>query len=75
MLLGLLGIDQHGEHYNIQKHPRKELLEQLGRKHADKMYVDLKDGATLHKGYVIGGLWISVYEVHRWTGGVPCPQS
>jgi len=66
MKLGYLGIDQYGQHYEIDKHPRKELLEQLGYQHADKMYVDLKDGGHRHKGYVIGGLWITVHEVHSW---------
>lgn len=64
--LGYLGIDQYHQHYKIKEHPRKELLEQLGRKHADKMYVDTKDGSQKHKGYVIGGLWITLYEVHSW---------
>ena len=32
--LGYLGIDQYGTHYTIQKYLRKELLEQLYRKHA-----------------------------------------
>ena len=66
MKLGYLGIDQYGDSYNLEKNPRKELLEQLDRKHADKMYVDLKNGGFRHKGYVIAGRWISVYEVHSW---------
>jgi len=67
MKLGYLGIDQHGQHYKMKEYPRKELLEQLGRKHADKMYVDkVTTGKSEHIGYVIGGLWITVYEVHDW---------
>lgn len=68
-LLGYLGIDQHGQHFNMDKHPRKELLRQLGRSHASKMYCDLKSGGSRHAGYVIAGLWIDVYEVHAWEGG------
>jgi len=66
MILGYLGIDQYGQHYTIKKHPRKELLEQLGSTHASKMYVDLKSGGSREKGYVISGLWIDVYQVHLW---------
>jgi hypothetical protein len=66
MKLGYIGIDQYGHHYTIEKHPRKELLEQLGSTHADKMYVDTKAGLTKHKGYIISGLWISVYAIHEW---------
>jgi len=66
MKLGYLGIDQHGTHYHIKKHPRKELLEQLGCTHADKMYCDTTSGKAREKGYVIKGLWIDVYQVHTW---------
>jgi len=66
MKLGYIGIDQFGETYNIKKHPRKELLEQLYRQHTSKMYVDKKDGSTRHVGYIIAGHWITVYEVHEW---------
>ena len=64
--LGYLGIDQYGNHYKIDKHPRKELLEELGRKHARKMYVDLKQGGSRHVGYVIAGHWIEVYRICQW---------
>ena len=65
MKLGYLGIDQYGGRYKIDKYPRKELLAQLGRAHAELMYQDSKNG-TRRAGYVIAGLWISVYEVHEW---------
>ena len=55
-----MGHDQCGQHYNIVKHPRKELMERLDAKHADKMYVDRPDGAY-HIGYIIRGCWITVY--------------
>jgi len=64
--LGYLGIDQYGQRYKIDKHPRKELLEQLGRSNASKMYCDTKAGKVRHDGYIIAGLWISVYRVCEW---------
>ena len=68
MKLGYLGIDQYGQRFKIDKHPRKELLDYLGYKSAQKMFVDTKSGASKHVGYVIGGHWITVYEVHEWVG-------
>ena len=60
----IMGIDQYGQTYHkLGKYPRKELLERLGYKKADKMYRDKKDGSTVHCGYVIGRNWISLYEV------------
>ncbi len=67
-----MGHDQYGNHYSLQQHPRKELLEQLGRKHADKMYVDRHNGITggidiYHTGYIIAGLWITVFGLEGET--------
>ena len=67
--LGYIGIDQCGTHYIIQKHPRKELLKQLGRKFAQKMYVDDKEGNPKHIGYIIAGLWIRIYRVFPFKEG------
>ena len=64
--VGYLGIDQYGNHYNINKFPRKELLNQLGRTKARKMFVDNKQGEGIHSGYVIGEHWISLYTVSTW---------
>ena len=61
-----MAIDQYGNTHHGLEHPRKDLLERLGRKHAEKMYVDTKDGTAKHIGYVIAGLWLTVYEVKRW---------
>jgi len=59
-----MAIDQYGKTYHdLGKHPRKELLNKLGYSKAEKMYQDKKDGATVHTGYIIGGLWLSLYEV------------
>ena len=59
-----MGIDQYGQHFHIgYEHPRKYLLEYLGKKHCSKMYVDKKDGSIKHVGYIISGLWIRLFEV------------
>jgi len=64
--VGYIGIDQYNTHYHIKKHPRKELLDQLGKTKARVMYADKKDGSIIKMGYVIGSLWISIYKVHTW---------
>lgn len=59
----MLAIDQYGQVVPIAgKHPRKELLDALGYRHADKVYVDTKSGTRRHVGYVIGGRWFSFFE-------------
>lgn len=61
-----MAIDQYGNTYHGLKHPRKELLERLGyssSSSAHKMYVDKENGETVHIGYVIGGLWLTLYRV------------
>lgn len=68
MKLGYIGLDQCGNSYRIKQHPRKELLEQLGSRHAERMFIDGEDGEPKHIGYVIGQRWITVYEVHEWAG-------
>ena len=68
MKLGYMGKDQYVQTYHGLECPRRDLLERLGRQHANKMYVDTKDGQAKHIGYIIAGLWITVYEVHEWTG-------
>lgn len=58
-----MAIDQYGHTYHGLKHPRKDLCERLCRSHVKKMYQDKKDGTTVFCGYVIGGLWLQLYEV------------
>lgn len=55
-----IGIDQNGGIYRHLQFPRRDLLRRLGRKHAEKMYVD-RGKKTYHVGYVIAGLWINLY--------------
>jgi len=63
--LGWLGIDQQGNKYvmNQVKYPRKWLLDYLCRKRASVMWIDRKSGPPARIGWIIAGLWISVYRV------------
>lgn len=62
-----IGIDQYGQHYDdLGKHPRTELLNRLGYKKAEKMYIDKKDGSSVHIGYIVGSLWITLYKMTAW---------
>lgn len=61
-----MAIDQYGHTHHGLTHPRKDLCERLGSKHADKMYTEFKDGSSKHTGYVIAGLWLTVYTVSPW---------
>ena len=45
------------------KHPRKELMEMVGRKRAAPMYCDMQDGKTVFEGWVIGPCWFKVFKV------------
>jgi hypothetical protein len=49
------------------KHPRKELLDKLGRSHADKVYIDTKSGVK-HIGYIVAGQWFTFYNLTQWEG-------
>ena len=70
-VLGHLGIDQQGRTFLLGMHPRKDLMEQLGRKHASKMYVDTKTGDCRHVGYVVGKCWVRVHAVCAWPMSRP----
>jgi len=61
MYKNFLAIDQYGNKHFVN-HPRKELTELHGIKHADKMYRDGKNGEAQHVGYIVSGHW---YEVMR----------
>lgn len=58
-----MAIDQYGNAYRGLEHPRKDLMDRLGCKHSESMYADSEDGKTYRVGYVISGLWLTVYEV------------
>lgn len=61
-----IAIDQYGQTYQNLQHPRKDLLNRLGRSHAENMYIDTKSGDTKHSGYVIAGLWLTIYKLSDW---------
>lgn len=63
-----MGVDQFGHTYHDLRHPRKKLSKILpGR--VSKMYQDTKDATPAHVGYVIGPLWITLYQVIPFHGG------
>lgn len=47
-----MGIDQYGNTFHGLKKPRRDLLDWLGKKKAEKMYTDTSNGPR-HTGYVI----------------------
>ena len=59
--------DQYGNVFWLRTHPRKELLEKLGMRDAEKIYLDDKDGNSHHVGYQIGGGTFYVYQVSPMT--------
>ena len=63
-----MAIDQYGQthHLGATKWPRKTLLEKFDRKHADKMYKDGADGLPIHIGYIIDGLWLTLFNVQPY---------
>lgn len=60
-----IAIDQYGDIVKLfsAKYPRKALLEKLGYKSASKIYQDKKNGTVAHVGYIVGGMWYSLYEI------------
>jgi len=63
----VIGRDQYGSEYGpLDPHPRKALLRELLATRAEKMYVDKKDGSSVHIGYVIRGRWITLYKLEPW---------
>jgi hypothetical protein len=55
-----LAVDQYGNKHFVD-HPRKELCEFHGVKHANKIYRSTEKG-DFHVGYKVSGHW---YEVMR----------
>ena len=50
-------VDQHGD--LVWARTVKELREKVDGGRVGKMYVDKKDGRTVHCGYVVGRRWFS----------------
>ena len=67
-VIGYMARDQYGNTEHGLQHPRKDPLERAGVRHAEKMFVDGKDGQPKHIGYVISGHWWTVYKVASWVG-------
>lgn len=63
---GYMAIDQYGQtyHLGLTRNPRKALMDKFGCKHAEKIYTDTPEG-TRHTGWIIEGLWLTVYRVER----------
>lgn len=58
-----IAIDQHGNiHKLYTKFPRKELMGNFNVQSAQKMYRDDKQGKSYHIGWIISGLWLTVYK-------------
>jgi hypothetical protein len=58
-----VALDQYGTAYKLYTDfPRKELLKKLGYTSAKKMWDTTLKGVNNHVGYVIGGLWLSLYK-------------
>jgi hypothetical protein len=56
-----LFLDQYNNTYHAKT--IKELKEKYClRGSVSKMYFDTKEGITYHSGYVIGQLWLSMYQ-------------
>lgn len=53
-----LYIDQYGNRFGAKS--VRELRKTI-RGRCSKMYVDRKDGTTVHVGYVIGQHWLSMF--------------
>lgn len=62
-----LAIDQYNQKHLLKtKFPRKELLEIFGATSARKIYQDDKIGQSYHTGYLIQGLWLTLYKVSEF---------
>jgi hypothetical protein len=57
-----LYIDQYGSKYwaRTVRELRSEVG--MGGSRVRKMYVDKKDGGSLHIGYVVGDHWLTAYQ-------------
>jgi hypothetical protein len=55
----VLYLDQYGNKWLART--VRELREKIGGGRVSKMYVDKKDGRTVHNGYVIGQHWCTAF--------------
>ena len=70
MKLGYLAVGQYRtiELTDARKHPRGQLLRELGISSARNVYIDGNDGKPQHIGYIAAGEWWTIYEVSEWQG-------
>jgi hypothetical protein len=54
-----LYIDQYGQRWYART--VRELRQKVGGGRVSRMYIDKKDGSTVHIGYVVGPHWCSAY--------------
>jgi hypothetical protein len=66
MKLGYMAVGNYGTTFHGLTNPRKEICERMGRKHASKVYRDNSKGEAVHVGYIVGGEWFTVYQVHTF---------
>lgn len=66
----MMAIDQYGYPYYDLKHPRKELAARhdLTSSSARKMYIDTKDGESVHIGYIVQDMQYTLYTLVPWKG-------
>ncbi len=72
MKIGYLASGHQGTMIKLlekNKHPRGQLLKALSSKHAQKIYIETKEGETKHVGYIVSGEWFDIFEVHSWESG------
>jgi hypothetical protein len=61
----MIAVNQYGEKVSLPgRHPRKELMALFDATRAAKIYQDKKDGSTVHVGYIVRGMWWTLYT--RW---------
>ena len=62
-----IATDQYNNLVWIKQHPRKELCQHHGVKHADKCYIDI-EGVSHHVGYVVSSHWYDVFRIAPLEG-------
>lgn len=69
--VGYMAVSNHSRTVHLtnpKKHPRGQLMDKLGSKHCEKIYIDAENGTAKHIGYIIGREWFTIYEVCEWRG-------
>ncbi len=57
-----LYVDQYGSRFWAKTVKELRGMIGMGGSRLSKMYVDKKDGRTVHVGYVIGQHWLTAYQ-------------